>query len=69
MPIADDRFSWLDRGEGGRPLGRKGGAMLWAVIFDVDGTLIDSVDAHARAWRDMFARYSHEIPFDEIRHY
>ncbi|HMB03450.1 MAG TPA: HAD family hydrolase [Isosphaeraceae bacterium] len=42
--------------------------MLRAVIFDVDGTLIDSVDAHARAWRDMFARYGHEVPFDEIRH-
>jgi HAD superfamily hydrolase (TIGR01549 family) len=42
--------------------------MLRAVIFDVDGTLIDSADAHARAWQDIFARYGHEIPFDKIRH-
>ena len=42
--------------------------MLKAVIFDVDGTLIDSVDLHAHAWQDMFARYGHQIPFDQIRH-
>ena len=26
-----------------------------AVIFDVDGTLVDSVDLHAKAWQDGFA--------------
>ena len=29
-------------------------ASVQAVIFDIDGTLIDSVDAHARAWQDTF---------------
>ena len=38
-----------------------------AVIFDVDGTLIDSVDLHAKAWQDAFRDYGHEIEFDEIR--
>lgn len=39
-----------------------------AVIFDIDGTLIDSVDGHARAWQEIFARYGYDIPFDKIRH-
>ncbi len=38
-----------------------------AVIFDVDGTLIDSVDLHAKAWQDAFGEYGREIPFDDIR--
>lgn len=38
-----------------------------AVIFDVDGTLVDSVDLHAKAWQDAFRDYSHEIPFNDIR--
>jgi beta-phosphoglucomutase-like phosphatase (HAD superfamily) len=33
-----------------------------AVIFDVDGTLVDSVDLHAKAWQDAFRDYGHEIP-------
>lgn len=41
--------------------------MIESVIFDVDGTLIDSVDYHARAWLWAFARHGHDIPFDEIR--
>ncbi len=28
-----------------------------AAIFDLDGTLVDSFDAHWRSWRDMCARY------------
>jgi HAD superfamily hydrolase (TIGR01509 family) len=41
--------------------------MIEAVIFDVDGTLIDSVDYHARAWLWALARHGHDIPFEEIR--
>jgi HAD superfamily hydrolase (TIGR01549 family) len=43
-------------------------AMIKAVIFDVDGTLLDSVDFHAQAWKEILARYGHDIPFEEIRH-
>jgi len=39
-----------------------------AVIFDVDGTLVDSVDLHARAWQDAFRQYGREIPFDDVRY-
>ncbi len=38
-----------------------------AVIFDVDGTLIDSVDLHAKAWVDAFHDYGHEVGFEEVR--
>jgi HAD superfamily hydrolase (TIGR01509 family) len=38
-----------------------------AVIFDVDGTLIDSVDFHARAWVDAFAAFGHSVAFDRVR--
>ena len=38
-----------------------------AVIFDVDGTLVDSVDLHARAWQEAFRDFGHEFGFAEIR--
>src|SRR5918997_1741736 len=38
-----------------------------AVIFDIDGTLLDSVDLHARAWQDAFAHFGHEVAFEAIR--
>jgi phosphoglycolate phosphatase-like HAD superfamily hydrolase len=38
------------------------------VVFDVDGTLIDSVDLHARAWVDAFHHFGHpELRFEEVR--
>ena len=42
--------------------------MVKAVIFDVDGTLIDSVDLHARAWHDVFLRYGVKADFQKVRH-
>lgn len=41
--------------------------MITAVIFDVDGTLIDSVDFHARAWQEIFKQYGKEISFEDVR--
>jgi HAD superfamily hydrolase (TIGR01509 family) len=38
-----------------------------AVLFDIDGTLVDSVDLHARAWQEAFAYFGKRIPFEEIR--
>jgi HAD superfamily hydrolase (TIGR01509 family) len=38
-----------------------------AIIFDVDGTLVDSVDLHAKAWQDAFRHFGKEIPFPDIR--
>jgi HAD superfamily hydrolase (TIGR01549 family) len=42
--------------------------MLKAVIFDIDGTLVDSVDLHARAWQEAFRHFGREIPYEEVRH-
>ena len=41
--------------------------MTEAVIFDIDGTLLDSVDLHAQAWQEAFAHFGRQIAFDEIR--
>ncbi|MET3409795.1 HAD family hydrolase [Methylobacterium sp. 1030] len=38
-----------------------------AVIFDIDGTLLDSVDLHARAWVEAFAHFGVETGFAEVR--
>jgi HAD superfamily hydrolase (TIGR01509 family) len=38
-----------------------------AVLLDVDGTLVDSNDAHARAWSEALRETGREVPYDEIR--
>ncbi|HVF27838.1 MAG TPA: HAD hydrolase-like protein, partial [Pyrinomonadaceae bacterium] len=38
-----------------------------AVIFDIDGTLVDSVDLHAKAWQETFKKFGKEIPFADVR--
>lgn len=39
-----------------------------AAIFDIDGTLVDSVDLHARAWQEAFQHFGYNIPFEKVRH-
>jgi HAD superfamily hydrolase (TIGR01549 family) len=41
--------------------------MLSAVIFDIDGTLVDSVDLHAEAWRRAFRQFGKDVSFDVVR--
>jgi HAD superfamily hydrolase (TIGR01509 family) len=41
--------------------------LLKGVIFDVDGTLVDSNDAHAKSWVDTFAEAGYDVPFDVVR--
>ncbi len=38
-----------------------------AILLDIDGTLLDSNDAHARAFADAFAEHSVDVVFDEVR--
>jgi HAD superfamily hydrolase (TIGR01509 family) len=42
--------------------------MIKAVIFDIDGTLVDSVDLHAQAWKETFKEYGKNIPYQQVRH-
>ncbi len=38
-----------------------------AVLLDIDGTLLDSNDAHAASWREVFVRAGHDIAFERVR--
>lgn len=38
-----------------------------SVILDVDGTLVDSNDAHAKAWIEAMAEYGYHVPFEKVR--
>ena len=41
--------------------------MARAVLFDIDGTLVDSVDLHARAWQEALARFGKEVRLEDVR--
>lgn len=42
-------------------------ARVRAVLFDIDGTLLDSNDAHAHAWLDALRGHGVDLPFEHIR--
>jgi HAD superfamily hydrolase (TIGR01509 family) len=37
------------------------------VLLDIDGTLLDSNDAHAQSWVEIFRRHGHDISFERVR--
>lgn len=41
--------------------------MIEAVIFDIDGTIVDSVDLHAESWKMTFEKFGKTIPFEDVR--
>jgi hypothetical protein len=49
---------WTDAGDG-----RRQRTMTEAVLLDIDGTLVDSNDAHARACVEAFAEAGFAVPF------
>ena len=40
---------------------------LKAVLLDIDGTLVDSNDAHAQAWVEVFERNGYSASFEQVR--
>ncbi|MEA2752803.1 MAG: hypothetical protein QOI41_6946, partial [Myxococcales bacterium] len=42
-------------------------ARIRAVLFDIDGTLLDSNDAHAHAWLDALRGHGKDVPLDLVR--
>lgn len=36
-------------------------------IFDMDGTLLDSVDLHALAWHEAFLNFGYDVSFEQSR--
>lgn len=38
-----------------------------AIIFDIDGTLVDSVDLHARAWWEAFEHFAVQTKLIDVR--
>ena len=41
--------------------------MIDAVLFDVDGTLVDSNDLHTSAWQETFRHFGLVVSYDAIR--
>jgi HAD superfamily hydrolase (TIGR01509 family) len=41
--------------------------MVAAAIFDIDGTLVDSVDCHAAAWQAAMRAFGRDVPYAEVR--
>lgn len=42
-------------------------ARIRTVLFDIDGTLLDSNDAHAHAWLDSLRGHGRNVPFERVR--
>jgi HAD superfamily hydrolase (TIGR01509 family) len=38
-----------------------------SVLLDIDGTLVDSNEAHARSWEDILSQNGYHVPLSELR--
>jgi beta-phosphoglucomutase-like phosphatase (HAD superfamily) len=41
--------------------------MIKGAVFDIDGTLIDSVDLHASTWDEAFTKFGYSVSFEQAR--
>jgi phosphoglycolate phosphatase-like HAD superfamily hydrolase len=41
--------------------------MTRAMVFDIDGTLIDTVDLHAACWTEALRHFAIDVPFEDMR--
>jgi HAD superfamily hydrolase (TIGR01509 family) len=53
--------------QNGFPQAQSQMTQVTSVLLDVDGTLIDSNDAHARSWCDALERFGRKADFQKIR--
>src|SRR3712207_2151798 len=44
-----------------------GAFMTKAIIFDIDGTLIDTVNLHASAWVEALKHFGFDVAFEDLR--
>ena len=44
-----------------------GATVIKAILFDIDGTLVDSVDIHAMAWQEALRAFGFEAEFQAVR--
>ena len=42
--------------------------MVQGVLFDIDGTIIDSIDLHIESWKRAFQHFGKEVSYEPIRH-
>ncbi len=47
--------------------GRQETSIIKAAILDIDGTLVDSVDLHAKAWQEAFEQFGKHFSFNAVR--
>ena len=40
--------------------------MADAILFDIDGTLLDSNALHAEAWAEVFGRHGHNVKVEDV---
>ena len=45
---------------------RRSNGVVEAVIFDLDGTVVDSNELHVEAWRESFREYGKDFPTKEL---
>lgn len=41
--------------------------ILRGIVFDVDGTLVDTVDLHAHAWHDAIRKWGKDVSYMDVR--
>jgi phosphoglycolate phosphatase-like HAD superfamily hydrolase len=44
-----------------------GATVIKAILFDIDGTLVDSVDIHAMAWQEALRKFGFDADFQAVR--
>src|SRR5437588_6762355 len=53
--------------ERGTPDAEESMERIRGVILDVDGTLVDSNDVHARAWVEALAEFGRPVAYEKVR--